>query len=534
MINTPPPVTLRRRLSRAFDRILGIDRALPVRRGVLLAQYVWAFLVIALCTEISRIMVGAPYFGLDNVVMVYMLGIVLSAIRYGPGPAMLAAVLAVVAINIFFLPHSEFTLSAGAQNLVTLGAMLSIAAVISVLALRARQQTELARRREQRTAALNAMSADLASAADVDDIARAAVQHIGDEFDSRVAVLLPGTGEKLLIIGDDAIVSGMDMPAQRIAEWALEHRQWAGRNTTHEPQADTLYVPLIASRGAVGVLCLRPAAYDRALSTEQIALLQTFTNQTALAVERAQMAEEAGQAQVQVQTEQLRNALLSSVSHDLRTPLTAISGASSALLEGEGVLDSTTRRDLTQTISDEADRLNRLVRNLLDMTRLESGSVLVRKEWQLIDEVIGAALARAEPQLAGRTVTTDLPADLPPAPLDGALIEQVLINLLENAAKYTPQGSAIDIRAHADASELVVEVNDHGPGLPPGDEERIFEKFYRASGQRAEGSGAERGSGLGLTICRGMVQAHGGRIWATNRADGGATFAFALPLTVTS
>lgn len=522
--------TWRRRISRAFDRLLGIDRALPVRRGVLLAQYVWAFLVIALCTQISRIMTGAPAFGLDNVVMVYMLGIVLAAIRYGPGPAMLAAVLAVIAINIFFLPHSAFTLSAGAQNLVTLGAMFIIAAVISVLALRARQQAELARRRERRADALYAMSRDLAGAVDADDLARAAVQHIGDEFDSRVAVLLSERGEKLLIIGDDEIVSGMDEAAQRIAEWTLEHRQWAGRGAEHEPHSDTLYIPLIASRGAVGVLCLRPAASDRALSAEQTALLQTFANQTALAVERAQLADEAGQAQVQVQTEQLRNALLSSVSHDLRTPLTAINGAASALLDGDIALDATTRRDLTQSIYDEANRLNRLVGNLLDMTRLESGNVQVRKEWQLFDEVIGAALARAEPQLAGRAVTADIPADLPAAPLDAALIEQVLINLLENAAKYTPPGSPIEIHARADADALIVEVSDRGAGIAPGDEERIFDKFYRANGARADATSTERGSGLGLTICRGMVQAHGGRIWASNRAGGGATFAFALPL----
>ena len=165
------------------------------------------------------------------------------------------------------------------------------------------------------------------------------------------------------------------------------------------------------------------------------------------------------------------------------------------------------------------------------MTRLESCSVLVRKEWQLIDEVIGAALARVELQLTGREVTANLPADLPPAALDGALIEQVLINLLENAAKYTPPGSPIDICAREDAGELLVQVSDRGPGIAPGDEERIFEKFYRANGQRAEASGAQRGSGLGLTICRGMVQAHGGRIWAGNRAGGGATFAFVLPLT---
>ena len=525
--NTKP--TLRQRLERLLDIVLGVDRVLPARRNLAWAQYLWGALVIALCTEVGRIMFPFPFFELDNVVMIYMLGIVVVAIRYGQGPAILSSVLTVIAINIFFVPRYLATATGGAQNLITFAAMLLVAVVISSLAVRTKQQAELSRQREERAAALYSMSGELASTVDVDDLIRVAVQHIGDVFNSQSLILLPGQKDRLLIVGDEQIVNDMDVSAQRVAEWALDNRRMAGLGTENYPDSETLYVPLVAARGAVGVLCVRPEERGHALPAEQMHLMQTFANQTALAVERARLAEEAQQAQVQVETERLRNALLSSVSHDLRTPLTAISGATSTLLESDD-LDALTRRELIQSVYDEADRLNRLVRNLLDMTRLEAGTVQVHKEWELIEEAVGGALNRLENQLAGRPVHTDLPADLPPAPFDGALIEQVLINLLENAIKYTPPGSPIDIAAHVEEKELIVEVGDRGPGLAPGDQQRIFEKFYRAQRYRAEAADAERGTGLGLTICRGILDAHGGRIWAENRPGGGAIFRFALPL----
>jgi two-component system sensor histidine kinase KdpD len=251
-------------------------------------------------------------------------------------------------------------------------------------------------------------------------------------------------------------------------------------------------------------------------------LLEAFAQQIALALERAELAEEAEQARVQMETEQLRSSLLSSVSHDLRTPLAAITGAASTLLEDE-MVDKTTQHELIQTIREEADRLNRLVRNLLDMTRVESGAIQVKKNWQPLEEVVGVALSRLEGQLAERPALVHLPPELPLVPLDEVLIEQVLVNLLENAVKYTPPGSPIDLSAWAGDQQVTVEVADRGPGLPAGDEQRVFDKFFRA--QSATG-----GAGLGLTICRGIIEAHGGRIWAENRPDGGAVFRFTLPL----
>jgi two-component system sensor histidine kinase KdpD len=264
------------------------------------------------------------------------------------------------------------------------------------------------------------------------------------------------------------------------------------------------------------------------LAPEQLHLLETFASQIALGIERAALAEAAQQAQVQIETEQLRNSLLSSVSHDLRTPLAAIAGAASSLLEDHAALDASMRHELCQTIAEEAHRLNRLVNNLLEMTRLESGAIHVHTEWQPLEEVVGAALARLEAQLADRPLTTHLPADLPLVPLDSVLIEQVLINLLDNAVKYTPPGSPIRLSAWAAQDAVTVEVADQGPGLPPGEENRIFEKFYRVPHTTRPG-----GAGLGLTICRGIVAAHGGRMWAANRPGGGTLIRFTLPLTGT-
>jgi two-component system sensor histidine kinase KdpD len=245
--------------------------------------------------------------------------------------------------------------------------------------------------------------------------------------------------------------------------------------------------------------------------------------QFALAMERAELAEETQKARREVEVEQLRSSLLSSVSHDLRTPLAVITGAASTLLESPSSVDEATRRELVQTILEESERLNRLIRNLLDMTRLESGAVKVNKEWLPLEEVVGAVLNRSEPRLKTRDVRTKLPDDLPLVPFDAVLIDVVLTNLLENAMKYG--ADPIEINATLLPAELVVEVSDRGPGLPPGEEARVFEKFQRAASD-AEATGV----GLGLAICRAIVAAHGGRIWAENRPGGGASFRFALPI----
>ena len=451
---------------------------------------------------------------------------------------MLASVLSVAAFDLCFVSPTMSFAVAHLEYLVTFAVMLLVALVISTLTVRLHQQAEAARHRERRTAALYALSRELASTPDTDGLLQAAARHLHEVFESQVSLLLPDATGRLQPWASAAeglshgrgsqVLLTLDTKERAVAQWVYAHRQMAGCGTATLPSAEALYLPLLGARGAVGVLGMRPVSPRRLLAPEQLHLLETFANQTALGLERAALAEEAQQAQVQIATERLRSSLLSAVSHDLRTPLTAIAGAASGLLEEDMPLDTSTRRELCQTIAEEAYRLNRLVNNLLDMTRLEAGTVQVHKEWQPLEEVVGAALTRLEAPLHERPLTTHLPAGLLLVPLDGVLIEQVLINVLDNALKYTPPGSPIALSAWTTEDAVTVEVADRGPGLPPGEEQRIVDKFYRVPR-----TAMPSGTGLGLTICRGMVEAHGGRIWAENRPGGGTAVRFTLPLTGT-
>src|SRR6266851_5799500 len=419
-----------------------------------------------------------------NRIMRYLQEVAVVAMRGGRGPAMWASLLSVAAFAFFFVPPYLTFAVADMGSLVTVSIMLCAALVISTLTIRLCQQAAAARQRERRTVALYAMSRALARMRSVDDLLQAVVRHISAVFESRVALFLPQASGRLSPWQkgpekerSDAVERAMFVPGAReegIAQWVYDHHHMAGLGTTTLARAEALYLPLVAARGTVGGLGVLPAQPRGVLPPEQDALLETFASQTALALERALLAEEAQQAQLQVETERLRNALLSSVSHDSRTPLTAIQ---------------------------------------------------VHKEWQPLGEVVGAALTRLDASLRNRPLTTHLPADLPLVPLDSVLIEQVLINVLDNALKYTPPGSPLSLAAWTTDGAVTVEVADQGPGLPPGEEQRVFDKFYRV--QRP---GTSSGAGLGLTICRGIIAAHGGHIWAANRSGGGTALRFTLPL----
>jgi two-component system sensor histidine kinase KdpD len=400
---------------------------------------------------------------------------------------------------------------------------------------RLQKQVVAARLRERRTAALFSLSRDLASLRGLPSLLAAARRHISAVFEGRVTLLLPSPSGPLSVqesSGDGAAMDGAEMA---VAEWCFAHGQMAGHGTGTLPGAGSLYLPLGGAHGTVGVLGLQPGAEDPLDSPERLHLLEAFANQTALAVERAHLADEAALRQVQAETEQMRSALLSAVSHDLRTPLATITGAASLLLERDSgpradapadvpPIDTAERRELLSAIVDESERLNRLVGNLLEMTRLESGHGQVRREWHSLEEIVGAALGRVERALAGRKVTTTLPADLPLVDIDGLLMELVLINLLENAAKHTPPGTPIALVARATDHAVEIAVADRGPGVRPGEEASIFQRFHRGAGAEAGGSG------LGLAVCAGIVDAHGGRISAKNRPGGGLEILVTLPL----
>jgi two-component system sensor histidine kinase KdpD len=485
--------------------------------------YAGAGLVIVVSTAVAAVM--APYFVLANLIMVYLLGVLVVATWFGRGPSLLASVVSVAVFDFFFVPP-QFTFAVSdTQYLVTFGVMLLVALVISSLATRIRDQAAAARARESRTAALYAMSRDLSRALGMPAIVTAAARHIVEVFATEVAFLLPGSDGALVSQPMGAASFEPDTTDRAVARWTFEHRQPAGLGTSTLPGARALYLPLVASRGAVGVMGVRPADRHAFDAPDQLHQLETFANQTALALERARLAQEAEQAQVHVETERLRNSLLSSVSHDLRTPLAAITGAATTLLSQEARVDESVRRELLESVRDEAERLNRLVQNLLEMTRLESGALKLRRDWHSMEEVVGSAVRHCRRALAGRPLDVRVPPDLPLVEMDDVLIEQVLINLLDNAAKYTPEGSRVSISVTSYPDRVTVQVSDRGPGLPPGTEERIFDKFYRS------GTLPARGAGLGLAIAKGIVDAHGGGIWAHNLPEGGTAFFFRLPIT---
>ncbi|MFN8493023.1 MAG: sensor histidine kinase KdpD [Caldilineaceae bacterium] len=504
------------------------DASLPLRppfvRTSPWSAYAKTLLIVGCCTILANLIFRS--LELSNLIMLYLLGVTFVAFHYGRGPSILAALLSVAAFDFFYVqPYFTFAVS-DAQYILTFVTMLIVALVISTLAVRIRTQAEAARQRERRTAALYALTRELASKRGLDTLVNVATNHIRDVFESQTAILLPNP-QGLLETSQDTFFAGADQEREvATAQWVYDHKQMAGQNTDTLPSVRATYVPLVATRGPVGVLAIKPADPQRLLDPEQVHWLETLANQISVAIERAQLAKEAEVATVQIETERLRNTLLSSISHDLRTPLASITGAASSLLDSNGALPPATHHELLTTIVEESERLNYLLSNLLDMTRLEAGTVQVHKEWQPLEEVIGSALTRLARQLQDRQVTTQLPPDLPLAPLDGVLIEQVLTNLLENVIKYTAAGSPLEIQVHATKGEVFVSVADHGPGLPEQQQERIFAKFYRL-----HPDDLQHGAGLGLTISRGIVEAHGGRIWAANRADGsGAIFTFTLPL----
>ncbi len=487
------------------------------RSKAALIGYLLAVAAVAIATTVSWLIF--PWVEPANLVMTYFLAVVGVATRGARGPAALASVLSVAAFDFFFVPPYLTFAVADGQYLLTFVVMLVVALIISGLTVRVRRQAKAAQLREQRTAALYAMSGELAQTVSAQALAAIAARHIAAVFDADVAVTLAAADGRLPA---DRSAGTLALEADDLtqARGVLERDRPA---TVAKGSARIVHLPLLGPRDPLGVVSVRPRRRDAFRVPEPLHLLETFVNQTALALERARLAEEAEHARVRAETERLRSALLTSISHDLRTPLAAITGAATTLLESGARLDPHTQHELLESIRDEAERLNRLVQNLLQMTRLESGALQLRRDWHPLEEVVGAALGRLAKGLAGRKVTVSLPPDLPLVAIDDVLIEQVLINLLDNAIKYTPPASTIRILATATSDKVTVEVADHGPGLPPGDEDRIFEKFYRVV------PGSRHGDGLGLAICRGIVEAHGGRIWAQNLPEGGVAFLFTLP-----
>jgi two-component system sensor histidine kinase KdpD len=482
----------------------------------------WAALAIcACCTAAAAVMY--PYFALTNLVMVYLLGATVAALRLGRGPASLAAVANVIVLDFCFVPPRFTFAVSNLEYLVTFAVMLVLALVIANLVANVRSQTRVAGARERRTSLLYAMSRELAATRAFDNLARVAIKHVAETFSGRAAVLLPDSRGRLQgpRTSDAATLEGPDLS---VAQWVFDHGRPAGLGTDTLPAAHAQYLPLNGTQQTLGVLAVQPAQRRRLLLPEQRHLLETFAGQIALAIERAQRTEEAEAARVAVETESLRNSLLASISHDLRTPLAAIVAASHALSDPKMQPDADTRARLARIIENTSQEISELISNVLDLMSFQFGEVHLNRDAYSVDALVESALARLEGRLAEHPVELALPADLPLVDVDAALVTRALVNLLENAVKHTPAGTRITVSAGLESDAVRLMIDDTGPGLPPGPAEQLFAKFERGKNEADVG-----GAGLGLAICKAIVEAHGGRITAAQRPGGGARFTLTLP-----
>lgn len=473
---------------------------------------------VAVATGLAALLRDAV--GMADVAMIFLAAIAASATFAGRWPAIAASILAVGVFAILFVPPIGAFAIDDLRFTITFAVMLLAGILISSLTARIRRQSSAARGREERTAALYALTRALAGARDTAAIAKVAVAQIESVFESPAALLVPEHEASRALRTAGGATLELEERDRAVAEWAFEHARPAGRGLDTLPDARVMALPLAVEGEAIGALVIVPDA--RLTDPAQRHLLETFVAQITLAFDRSQLAEDARQAELRATTEELRSSLLSSVSHDLRTPIGTVLGAATTLLDGGAALDAAVRTELAATVRDEAARLGRLVSNLLDMTRVESGALNVKREWVPVEELVGAVMTRLEPHLEGREVRIAVPRELSLS-VDPVLFEQVLWNLLENAVKHTPEGTPIDLVASGGEGEASIEVADRGPGIPPAILPRIFEKFVRASA-------GEGGVGLGLAIVRGIVRAHGGTIAAIAREGGGASFRVSVPV----
>jgi two-component system, OmpR family, sensor histidine kinase KdpD len=484
-------------------------------------SYAWALAIVGGMTTILMVLFETyPWFGYQAVGLMELFTVLLIAIYLGRGPALLAAFVSAISWNFLFInPRLTFVISAS-QDLILFVLYFVIALFAGNMTARLRQQERLASYNAERTAALYALAHDTATAVNMDDVLASGVGQIGRVFDAQVAILLP-RGERLDGHPHGASTFEVDEKDFAVATWVFENGQRAGRGTSTLPEASAQFLPLRTPGRTVGVIGIR-TRQDTPLSFDQELLLETFVNQIALVIERELLDEAAEQSLMLRESERLYAALLNSISHELRTPIATITGAAS-LLDAHSNGDSRVRAELVRSIQGSASRLNRLVANLLDMSRLDAGRLTLKLDWCDVGEVIGVAAQRVEECLLHRPLNIDVPPDLPLVRMDFVLMEQVLVNLFDNACSYSPPNAPISIEAQLNRSKLVIAVIDGGRGIPPDDLERIFDKFYRVPGT------ASGGTGLGLSICRGLVEAHGGTLTAENAPGGGARFVITLP-----
>ena len=484
---------------------------------------IWAYAIAAASSLAAALILTPllPTLDLANIAMLFLLVVVLVAFKFGRGPSVMATCVSVGCFDFFFVPPRFTFAVADLQYLVTFGVMLVVGLITGHLTAGLRFQAQVAAHRERRSRALYEFARELSGALQPEQVFDTTGDFIQRTFRARAMLLLPDQDGHLQAPSSD---SGLVQPDVGIAQWAFDHAESAGMGTDTLPASPFFYLPLVAPMRTRGVLAIEPEHQRWILIPEQRTQLDTFAALAAIALERVHYIEVAQNALLSMESERLRNSLLAALSHDLRTPLTLLVGLSESLVRAKPPLPQG-HTDTAQVLHNEALRMHALVANLLDMARIQSGEVKLDMQWQAPEEVIGTSLNLCAAQLREHVVSTGMPADMPLVRFDAVLIERVLCNLLENAAKYTPAGSMIDVSATIHGAWLSLTVSDDGPGVPHGLEQAIFEKFTRG-----ERESAMPGVGLGLAICRAIVEAHGGKISAGRSDMGGADFVVTLPL----
>jgi two-component system, OmpR family, sensor histidine kinase KdpD len=488
----------------------------------------WGYLqglgLVVLATLVGELMHN--YFSPTTISMLYLLSVVLSAYLWGLGPSIFVSVLGVLAFDFFHIPPYLNFRVADTQYIFTFLALVLVGVIISYLATRVRQQTESARRREHQTAALYSLGRDLAVSNDLDSYINAITKRAKETFGHDTVIFLPDRENKdILKPYSGSLKIPTDEKELAAAIWSFQHQKIVGHGTDTLPNAKDRYLPLVTARGMVGVIAISAIDTAGEMTVEQERLLEAYADLAAVAIESILLAGEVHKTQVLRNTEKLQTALINAVSHDLRTPLVSVIGVLSSLQEKGMHLDDNAKINLIQVAREEAERLNHLITNLLDVSRIEAGAIKISRQPSDVQDMVGAALEQLGNRIGTRPVNLEIPADLPYVSVDFGLIVQTLVNVLDNALKYSPEGSPLDIKARKFNGEMQIEIADRGIGIPAQDLAHVFDKFYRI--QRPDNVA---GTGLGLSICKGIIEAHGGRIAAENRPGRGTIIRIILPL----